>query len=65
MRETSAARKKRIELLEEEDSAQQRSGPQSNGRGFLRAIVSTVTRSQNSHADTISGLRAEVHIPSN
>mmetsp|Transcript_21307 Transcript_21307/g.64114 ORF Transcript_21307/g.64114 Transcript_21307/m.64114 type:complete len:476 (-) Transcript_21307:3142-4569(-) len=59
VRGTLLARRKRLQLVEEEASAHQRSGPQSGGRGFLRTLMTSVTR-QRSHADTISALRAEV-----
>ncbi len=59
--ETSVARKKRMVLVQEEADAmaQQRSGPGSGSRGFLRALVTSVSRSQRTRTDTIAALRAE------
>ncbi len=54
------SRKKRMILAARELEVQRAAGPASN-RGFLRALVSSVTRpTQRSPADTIVALRNEV-----
>lgn len=58
--ETAVSRKKRMLLAQRELEAQRASGPASS-RGFLRALVSSVTRgSDRCPADTIAALKAEV-----
>ena len=58
------ARKKRMLLVAREEEAARRAGGPASNRGFLRALVASVTRPpQRSAADTIAALRSEVPLP--